>query len=45
MALGYRACGVLDEHERVAKMIEGDNVSRHWGAMLILISVVVEVHV
>jgi hypothetical protein len=45
MALGYRACSVFDEHERVAKMIEGDNVSRCWGAMLILISVVVEVHV
>jgi hypothetical protein len=31
MALGCRACGVLDEHEKVAKMIEGDNVSHRWG--------------
>jgi hypothetical protein len=42
MALGCGACGVLGEHERVAKMIEGDNFSHRWVAMKILSSVVVE---
>jgi hypothetical protein len=42
MTLGCRACGVLDEHKRVAEMIEGDNFLHRWGAMQILSSVVVE---